>query len=65
MPPSPTELYSAPVTCRKDTNVWTGFSMLSIETGGSCPVNDYLYSGFLALQMLMDITKLRVSLLVS
>ncbi|XP_014610023.1 PREDICTED: ABC transporter A family member 1-like isoform X1 [Polistes canadensis] len=57
-PPSPTELYSAPVTCRKDTSHWMG-DVLSIETGGSCPVINYLHSGFLALQMLMDITKIR------
>ncbi|XP_025262178.1 ATP-binding cassette sub-family A member 5 isoform X3 [Camponotus floridanus] len=58
-PPSPTELYSAPVTCRKDTSHWMG-GVLSIETGGSCPVNNYLHSGFLALQMIMDITKIRL-----
>ncbi|XP_015178211.1 PREDICTED: ABC transporter A family member 1-like isoform X2 [Polistes dominula] len=58
-PPSPTELYSAPVTCRKDTSHWMG-DVLSIETGGSCPVINYLHSGFLALQMLMDITKIRL-----
>lgn len=34
--------------------------VLSIETGGSCPVNNYLHSGFLALQMIMDTTKIRV-----
>ncbi|XP_076675043.1 cholesterol transporter ABCA5 isoform X2 [Andrena cerasifolii] len=58
-PPSPTELYSAPVTCRKDTSHWMG-GVLSIETGGSCPVNNYLHSGFLALQMIMDTTKIRL-----
>ncbi|CAK9823283.1 Cholesterol transporter ABCA5 [Anthophora retusa] len=58
-PPSPTELYSAPVTCRKDTSHWLG-GVLSIETGGSCPVNNYLHSGFLALQMIMDTTKIRL-----
>ncbi|XP_054008556.1 cholesterol transporter ABCA5-like isoform X3 [Hylaeus anthracinus] len=58
-PPSPTELYSAPVTCRKDTSHWMG-GVLSIETGGSCPVNNYLHSGFLALQLIMDITKIRL-----
>ncbi|XP_017880849.1 ATP-binding cassette sub-family A member 5-like isoform X1 [Ceratina calcarata] len=56
--PPPTELYSAPVTCRKDTSHWMG--LLSIETGGSCPVNNYLHSGFLALQLIMDITKIRL-----
>ncbi|XP_034182709.1 cholesterol transporter ABCA5 isoform X1 [Osmia lignaria lignaria] len=58
-PPSPTELYSAPVTCRKDTSHWMG-GVLSIETGGSCPANSYLHSGFLALQMIMDTTKIRL-----
>nr|XP_050848484.1 cholesterol transporter ABCA5-like [Vespula vulgaris]XP_050848485.1 cholesterol transporter ABCA5-like [Vespula vulgaris]XP_050848486.1 cholesterol transporter ABCA5-like [Vespula vulgaris] len=58
-PPSPLELYSAPVTCRKDTNHWMG-GVLSIKTGGSCPVDNYLHSGFLALQMLMDITKIKL-----
>ncbi|XP_050473146.1 cholesterol transporter ABCA5-like isoform X3 [Bombus huntii] len=58
-PPSPTELYSAPVTCRKDTSHWLG-GVLSMETGGSCPANNYLHSGFLALQMIMDITKIRL-----
>ncbi|XP_031848316.1 cholesterol transporter ABCA5 isoform X1 [Nomia melanderi] len=58
--PSPTELYSAPVTCRKDnTSHWMG-GVLSIETGGSCPVNNYLHSGFLALQLILDITKIRL-----
>ncbi|XP_033331289.2 cholesterol transporter ABCA5 isoform X1 [Megalopta genalis] len=58
-PPSPTELYSASINCRKDTSHWIG-GALSIETGGSCPVNNYLHSGFLALQLIMDITKIRL-----
>ncbi|XP_015126948.1 ATP-binding cassette sub-family A member 5 [Diachasma alloeum] len=58
-PPSPTEFYSSPVTCRKDTSHWLG-GVLSIETGGSCPVNDYLHSGFMALQMIIDMTKIRL-----
>ncbi|XP_029171757.1 ATP-binding cassette sub-family A member 5-like isoform X1 [Nylanderia fulva] len=61
-PPSPKELYSAPVTCRKDMSLvddWVG-GVLSIETGGSCPVKNYLHSGFLALQMIMDITKIKL-----
>ncbi|XP_032674925.1 ATP-binding cassette sub-family A member 5-like isoform X2 [Odontomachus brunneus] len=58
-PPSPTELYSTPVTCRRDTTHWLG-DMLSMKIGGSCPVNDYLYSGFLFLQMLIDVTKIRL-----
>ncbi|XP_034945670.1 ATP-binding cassette sub-family A member 5-like [Chelonus insularis] len=58
-PPSPKEFYSSPVTCRKDTSHWMG-GVLSIETGGSCPVNNYFYSGFMALQMIMDTTKIRL-----
>lgn len=34
--------------------------VLSIETGGSCPANNYFYSGFMALQLIMDITKIRM-----
>ncbi|CAD6242712.1 GSCOCT00009542001.2-RA-CDS [Cotesia congregata] len=57
--PSPKEFYSSAVTCRKDTSHWVG-GLLSIETGGSCPINNYFHSGFMALQMLMDITKIRI-----
>lgn len=57
--PPPTEMYSSPVTCRKDSSHWmSGF--LSFETGGSCPVNSYFTSGFMALQLLMDTTKIKV-----
>ncbi|EAA07114.4 AGAP010416-PA, partial [Anopheles gambiae str. PEST] len=31
-----------------------------IETGDSCPVNQYYYSGFVALQTLLDYTKIRI-----
>ncbi|XP_014207034.1 ATP-binding cassette sub-family A member 5-like isoform X2 [Copidosoma floridanum] len=58
-PPSPTEMYSSPVTCRKDTSHWMS-GVLSIETGGSCPVNNYFLSGFMALQLMMDTTKIRL-----
>ncbi|XP_016838488.1 ATP-binding cassette sub-family A member 5 isoform X2 [Nasonia vitripennis] len=58
-PPSPTEMLSSSVTCRKDTSHWMG-GVLSIETGGSCPVNNYFLSGFMALQLLLDITKIRL-----
>ncbi|KYQ59358.1 ATP-binding cassette sub-family A member 5 [Trachymyrmex zeteki] len=59
LPPSPTELYSAPISCRKNkTGHWMD-DFLSIKTGESCPANNYLHSGFLALQMMMDITKIR------
>lgn len=59
LPPSPTELYSAPISCRMNkTGHWMG-DILSIKTGDSCPVNNYLHSGFLALQMITDITKIK------
>lgn len=34
--------------------------MFPIETGDSCPVNQYYYSGFVALQALLDYTKIRI-----
>jgi ATP-binding cassette, subfamily A (ABC1), member 5 len=61
LPPPPTKLYSAPISCRKNkTGHWMD-DILSIKTGESCPVNNYLHSGFLALQMITDITKIKVS----
>ncbi|XP_024942835.1 ATP-binding cassette sub-family A member 5 [Cephus cinctus] len=60
-PPSPTENFSSPVTCRKNTSHWMG-GVLSIETGGSCPINNYIYSGFMALQMLIETTKIRLDI---
>ncbi|XP_046604475.1 cholesterol transporter ABCA5-like isoform X2 [Neodiprion virginianus] len=57
--PSPTEMYSSPVTCRKDTSHWMG-GILSMETGGSCPVKNYYDSGFIAVQLLLDVTKIRL-----
>lgn len=59
MPPSPAEKHSSPVTCRKNFSHWMG-GLLSIETGRNCPANNYFTSGFMALQMIMDITKIRL-----
>ncbi|XP_011864541.1 PREDICTED: ABC transporter A family member 1-like isoform X2 [Vollenhovia emeryi] len=47
-PPSSKELYSTPSSCRQSL------------IGEACPVNNYLHSGFLALQMIMDMTKIRL-----
>lgn len=41
------------------TASWTAF--VPIESGESCPANQYYYSGFVALQALLDYTKIRVS----
>ncbi|XP_020292793.1 ATP-binding cassette sub-family A member 5-like [Pseudomyrmex gracilis] len=57
--PSPTELYSSAVNCRKGTHDQL-MGLLSIETGESCLVNNYIRSGFLALQMIIDFTKIKL-----
>jgi ATP-binding cassette subfamily A (ABC1) protein 5 len=57
--PSTTELYSSPASCRESEGHWSG--VFPIETGESCPVNQYYYSGFVAIQALFDFTKIRVS----
>lgn len=57
--PQTTELYSSPANCRESVSHWAG--IFPIETGDSCPVNQYYYSGFVALQALLDYTKIRVS----
>lgn len=57
--PSTTELYSSLAVCRQTDSTWS--SVFPIETGDSCPVNQYYYSGFVALQVLLDYTKIRVS----
>jgi ATP-binding cassette subfamily A (ABC1) protein 5 len=59
--PPTTELYSSMVTCRQSDFFFS--AVIPIETGDSCPVNQYFYSGFLALQTLLDYTKIRVSIL--
>ncbi|XP_049766661.1 cholesterol transporter ABCA5-like isoform X1 [Schistocerca cancellata] len=56
--PSTTELYSSPASCRDSGNSWGG--VFPIETGDSCPVNQYYYSGFVAIQALFDYTKIRL-----
>ncbi|XP_069698967.1 cholesterol transporter ABCA5-like isoform X2 [Periplaneta americana] len=56
--PSTTELYSSPASCRESEGHWSG--VFPIETGESCPVNQYYYSGFVAIQALFDFTKIRL-----
>lgn len=59
--PSTTELFSSNVVCRQTiTTTWSPV-FPKIETGDTCPVNQYYYSGFLAVQALFDYTKIRVS----
>lgn len=57
--PPTTELYSSLAVCRQTGSSWT--SVFPIEAGKSCPCNQYYYSGFVALQTLLDYTKIRVS----
>lgn len=57
--PLTTELYSSPVACRETESYFS--SMIPIDIGDSCPVNQYYYSGFIALQTLLDYTKISVS----
>lgn len=55
------ELFSSPASCRELAKPWS--NMVPIEIGESCPVNQYYYySGFVALQALLDYTKIRVSI---
>lgn len=56
--PPTTELYSSPAVCRQTGSTWS--SVFPIEAGDSCPSNQYYFSGFVALQALMDYTKIRV-----
>ncbi|KAK6641556.1 hypothetical protein RUM44_013268 [Polyplax serrata] len=56
--PQTTELYSSPANCRESVSHWAG--IFPIETGDTCPVNQYYYSGFVALQALLDYTKIRL-----
>lgn len=58
--PLTTQLYSSPASCRQSSSTWS--QVFPIETGDSCPVNQYYYSGFIALQTLLDFAKIRVSL---
>ncbi|KAJ8921257.1 hypothetical protein NQ315_013729 [Exocentrus adspersus] len=58
--PPTTILYSSPAACRDTTSQWYGVIPGAIETGESCPVNQYYYSGFTALQALLDYAKIRI-----
>lgn len=55
--PSTTHLYSSSAVCRETSSTW---SILPIKAGHLCPCNQYYYSGFVALQALLDYTKIRV-----
>ncbi|KAK9876012.1 hypothetical protein WA026_011128 [Henosepilachna vigintioctopunctata] len=56
--PATTVLYSPPTSCRQFTSRWP--DVWPIESGDSCPVNEYYYSGFVALQALLDYTKIKL-----
>ncbi|KAF4526763.1 hypothetical protein B566_EDAN015792 [Ephemera danica] len=56
--PSTSDLYASHAVCRLSESYWA--SLFPIETGESCPVNQYFYSGFVALQALLDYTKIRL-----
>ncbi|CAG9814922.1 unnamed protein product [Phaedon cochleariae] len=61
--PTTTSLYSSPLTCRDTKRKWySSYAGVipAIEGGDSCPVNQYYFSGFLALQTLLDYTKMRM-----
>lgn len=57
--PPTTQLYSSLAACRHRGVTWSSV-FPTIETGDSCPANAYLYSGFIALQSLLDYTKIRL-----
>ncbi|XP_037043268.1 ATP-binding cassette sub-family A member 9-like [Bradysia coprophila] len=57
--PPTTELFSSLAVCRQTESSWT--SVFPIEAGKSCPCNQYYYSGFIALQTLLDYTKIRIA----
>lgn len=59
--PPTTQLFSSQAVCRQTGSTWS--SVFPIEAGDSCPSNQYYYSGFVALQALLDYTKIRVSLI--
>ncbi|CAH2002639.1 unnamed protein product [Acanthoscelides obtectus] len=60
--PPTTSLYSSELACRSTAKEWYTFTgvLPAIEGGDSCPVNQYYFSGFLALQALLDYTKIRL-----
>ncbi|KAB0791349.1 hypothetical protein PPYR_03149 [Photinus pyralis] len=55
--PSTTMLYGSPALCRQSHGHWS--AVLSKENRGTCPVNEYYFSGFVGLQALLDFTKIR------
>ncbi|KAK4878287.1 hypothetical protein RN001_010793 [Aquatica leii] len=55
--PSTTVLYGSPALCRQSYGHWS--AVLSKENRGNCPVNEYYYSGFVGLQALLDLAKIR------
>lgn len=59
MTPSTRTLWSSPAMCRVTPAHWTS-GVLAIEGGDMCPVNQYIYSGFVALQTIIDHTKIMV-----
>ncbi|CAG9770151.1 unnamed protein product [Ceutorhynchus assimilis] len=65
--PSTIQLYGSQTSCREYNSFWQSVPGVptpvlpeGLEIGDSCPVNQYYYSGFLALQALMDFTKIRL-----
>uniref|UniRef100_A0AAR5Q584 ABC transporter domain-containing protein n=1 Tax=Dendroctonus ponderosae TaxID=77166 RepID=A0AAR5Q584_DENPD len=65
--PSTVQLYGSPASCRDYKSIWqnvpgvpTPVLPQGLEVEDNCPVNQYYYSGFLALQALMDFTKIRL-----
>ncbi|XP_066148886.1 cholesterol transporter ABCA5-like [Euwallacea fornicatus] len=65
--PSTTQLFGSPVSCREHNAFWhhvpgvpTPVLPEGLEVGDSCPVNQYYHSGFLALQALIDFSKIRL-----
>ncbi|CAH1111719.1 unnamed protein product [Psylliodes chrysocephalus] len=55
-------LYSSPLACRDTNNKWYSYARVipAMEGGDSCPVNQYYFSGFLALQALIDYTRIKI-----
>lgn len=61
--PSTTSLYSSPANCRYTTTLLINqqiSELFPMELGDTCPVNQYYYSGFVALQSLFDYTKISI-----
>lgn len=67
--PPTTDLYGSPADCRDTTShstLWNSYAEVlpTIQSGDRCPVNQYFYSGFSALQVLLDYTKVKVRILI-